>query len=286
MSKRGRVSQKEIDTVKKYAHKISMQQLAEKLGRSMELTQKIVEEYAPPSPEASALEADRIVIRQELRASEKWKVLNREFDETELKYFEEEYVAMMSQFKGDVLHTESSQIFDAIKLEILKTRNMIARKKALEEITIFEKTLDDFLARFENPRAMQETDKAEVLDLQTRINIAKQREQDKTHEWTKLQERVEKIRAALKANRDQRTKDIENRGTDFVSTIKFFQNRDVQERKSRELQLVRMAGQRELQALGESHQYEDGTWDSPILSADTLADDDGDGDASGDGDDK
>ncbi len=269
--KRGLMSKQEIEFIKSQMAHMSVDAIAEKLKRTPMTVQswveKIINEPTPPT----AAEQEKGSIKAELRGSQKWLRLKQEFSAEELKFFEEEYISIMRQFKGNVLHTEEAQIFDCVKLEILKSRNMVARRQAREEIDEMEMKQIEFLAGFlDGKLGMSEKDKTEAFDLENRIQVAKSREEAKTHEWDKLQQRVEKIRSALMSNRDQRIKEIEDKSDNLLGVIRQLQNRDVQERKSRELQLGRMAGVKEHERLGESIQYDDGTWDSPILSVDTF----------------
>lgn len=246
---------------------MSIEEMSAALHRTVPTIAKLLHDVIEANPD----DRERMEISRDLRSSQKWQVLKQEFTDEELKFFEEEYTGMMSQFKGGVLHTEVSQVFDAIRLEILKNRNMAARKKALQDIEYLQDMYDKFMSGFDSPRDLDEDQRAQVFDLQSQINIAKSREQEKTKEWTDLQQRVEKIRVALKASRDQRVQDIESKGVDFLDVIRKLQNRDQQEKASRDLQLGRMAAKKELEALGQPHRYEDGMIDLPILSADSVA---------------
>jgi hypothetical protein len=117
---------------------------------------------------------------------------------------------------------------------------------------------------------MGDADKAFALSLETQLQVARKQEQDRTNEYVKLQERLDKLMESLKATRDQRVKQIESSKVSFVEVIKVLNRRDVQEREGRQNELLRMASEVEYERLGRPHRYEDNQEDSPILSADTV----------------
>jgi len=258
--------------------------IAKRINRSVTPVQKFIDLQIKPMPPASPEEqekVEKIVIRQELRATKEWTVLEKELVDDELEFFEEKYIKLMSQLR-DVLASEETQIFQAIKFEILMSRNMKERKKCREDITRLERMQEAFLRKFNgNPSLMADTDQAHALNLETQLNVSRNAEQNRTNEYARLQERHEKLMQSLKSTRDQRIKEIEKAGTDLLSVIKKLQRRDVQEREGRQMELLKLAGDKAHRDLGELTEYEDGSVDAPILSADTLgyADEEKDADA-------
>jgi hypothetical protein len=273
VAKRGQLSQQERAYITKHAYKKTPAEIGAKLDRTPETIQRFINDHVRP-PEghnADPEEVERIVIRQDLRAGEKWKRLQEELTAKEIVFFEEMYVELMGQFKNDVLPTEEGQIFNAIRFEILKSRNLVARRRALDDIERLEKTQTDFLATFGGDiNQMGDADKAFALSLETQLQVARKQEQDRTNEYVKLQERLDKLMESLKATRDQRVKQIESSKVSFVEVIKVLNRRDVQEREGRQNELLRMASEVEYERLGRPHRYEDNQEDSPILSADTV----------------
>jgi hypothetical protein len=273
MSKRGRLSREERDFIHAQTDKLTPEDIADRLDRTVETVTEFIKLNVRPvkAKPSEAEETTRIVIRQELRSSEAWKNLKGEFDTDELRYFEEGYVKLMSQFKGDVLPSEETQIFQAIKFEILMSRNLKERRKAREDIGRLERMQDDFLAQFEgDPSGMTDAQKAFALDLETQLNSARQAEQSRTTEYVKLQERHEALMKSLKAVRDQRIKQIENSKVSFLGVVKMLMEKDVQHREGRQMELMKRAGRQALTDLGRPVRYDDGNEDSPILSSDTV----------------
>ena len=225
----------------------------------------------PDIPLSKDDDPERFQIKKELRQSESWRVLKQEFSDEELRFFEEGYVKLMRQFRADVLATEETQIFMAIKLELLMSRNLQQRKKALEDIVRLEDMQRDHLGAFGGDvHQMSDQDKAFSLNLENQLLQAKQAEQSRTTEYGKLQERHDALMKGLKATRDQRIKQIEQSKTSFLGVIRMLQDRDRQEAEGREIELTRMAADKEYVRLGRPIRYDDGNYDSPILSADTV----------------
>lgn len=220
---------------------------------------------APP-PEG----ADAMATRAALRASEKWRRLKQEFAADELDYFEEEYVKLRKQFRDDVMPSEETQIFDAIKYDILKSRNLVERKKAREEIARLELQMYNYSARFPTPGAMTTLEREFLRKLREELNEARAIEQSRTQEFVRLQERQDALMRALKSTRDQRIKDVETSRDTLLGLFRRLQNEEFRSAEGREAGLMRAAAEKAYRELGALRQYEDQAWDRPILSADTV----------------
>jgi hypothetical protein len=270
--KRGRLSKAEQDLILRWSDTMKPDDIAVKLKRTVECVTEFLRLHAPETMrEIDESEAKKLVIRQELRLSEAWKMLRNEFSNEEIKYFEETYVKLMSQFKDDVLPSEETQLFQAIKYELLMARNLKERRRARDEIDRLERVLRDHLEQFaEDHNAMDESDREYATNLENQLNAYRSAEQSRTNEYVKLQERHESLMKSLKAIRDQRIKEIEGSKTNLISIIKMLQQRDAKAREGREMELMRLAGQKAHENFGKPFKYEDNSEDLPILSADTL----------------
>lgn len=271
--KRGRLSQKELAYITKHASSMTYEQIALKLNRTVEVIREAAKLNAPPEAVAKndGIEEEKVAIRQELRNSESWKRLKDELTTEELVLFEEEYVKLMSQFKGDVLATEEIQIIQAIKFDILMSRNLKARQRALKDISRLEGIQEDLLRKFNGDiSSLGDEDKNFIITLETQLQSAKAAEQDRTSEYVKLQDRHESLMKTLKATRDQRIKQIESSKVSFLGFLKMLSERDKQESEGRQLELMKLASETELKRLGRPHKFADGNEDSPILCADTV----------------
>lgn len=268
--KRGAISTPEIQFLRDHSMTKSVEQMAKELNRSEDFIKKHLELYCAPTPDMPAEDIERINITQDLMSTEAWESLKLELTADEMKLFKEHYIGMMSQFKGDVLYTEQNQVFDAIKLEVLKRRNMIRRKEAAETIARMSRLQAEFIDKLGPPETWNQDQRTQIMTQESQIQNSKKIELDQTTEFTKIQKDVEAIRKSLNAQRDQRKKDVEDRGKDFIGTIKWLMDKDVQVKEGRMAELHKLAGIQEYDRLGQPHTYEDGQVDLPILSADTM----------------
>jgi len=274
--KRGRASNFETQFILKHCISMPAQKIAEKLGRSLKFVLDFIEKNHVPlhqqKPDSKETErVEKVLIRQELKNSEKWKRLHKELTPDEIRFFEEEYIKVYTQFNSDVVPTEESQIFDSIQLQILKSRNMIERRKAREKTASLEKSLIDFVAaRGRDMTTWDAGDRAFFLDIQKKIEDFSSVERSYSIEYAKLQERFDKIIGDLKATRNQRFRDIEEKSASYLGLIKALQQQELAMLESRQAGLMRVAAQREKARLSKPHTYADGVVDHPILNADTI----------------
>jgi hypothetical protein len=275
MPKRGRLGHDEMNYIRANAHTKSPEDIGAVLDRTAEVVSRFIRDHVSPPKSvtaAQAAEAEKVTIRQELRNSEAWKALTEEFFKEELKFFEETYVRLMGQMgREGVLASEETQVFHAVKYEVLMSRNLRQRKVALSDISRLEDIQRDFMSKFTSVSDMRDRDREYALNLESQVNAARSSEKALTTEYAKLQERHADLFKLLKTTRDQRVKQIETEGKNgFLYVIKELARRDEQERTGRQIELVKMAGQREYERLGQLTAYDDGSADNPILSADTV----------------
>mgnify|MGYP006286210279 CR=1 FL=1 len=203
--------------------------------------------------------------RKSLRNSKAWKQLKDEFDVDELEYFEEQYTKYIEQFREDVLVTEETQIFLVIKFEIMMHRNAKAKRNASKDIARLSKLQSDFLARFTSPSEMSDEDRTFLLNVETQIQAAKASEQARSTEYIKLEEKHQALLKDLKATRDQRVTRIESSKETYLAIIKKLAEAEEREITGREMELMKMATDREYKRLTALHTFEDGSQDSPVL---------------------
>jgi len=274
--KRGRLGNDEMAYIKANAYAKPLEEIVAALNRSPDVVTKYIKDHVPPPKavtKAQVEDAERVTIRQELRTSEAWKALKDEFFPEELKFFEEVYLKMMAQMSRDqVLSTEETQVFQAVKYEVLMSRNLRQRKVALLDIGRLEDMQRAFLDQFGgDPRRMNDAQRDTTIQMESQLNIARSAEKNLTGEYAKLQERHADLLKNLKTTRDQRVKLIEGENKlGFLSVIKELQRRDQQELQGRQMELVKLAGRAEYKRLGTPVVYENGDTDNPILSADTV----------------
>lgn len=276
----GRPSKEDIAAILALAGKVPVAEIARQLGRREDTVKSILREHggatlpAQSQPavasQPEATQTPRQAIRQELRASEAWRAANAEFSPAEVRSFEETYLSLMEQFSKDgVLASERIQVIEVCRVEILKSRNLVWRRREMERLENIERECEALLAG-RHPRELAPEETKEFSSLNKAAAAIRSLDRDCTQEYAVLQQRQEAILKTLKSTRDQRVHEIESGRQTFVGLIKQLQQREIQERESRQAELMRMAAEKELRRLGSEHVYEDGSVDRPILSAETV----------------
>ena len=273
MAKKGRMNEDEHAFIAANAAHMSIESIASKLDRTPETVAHFIRIKGVSTTPSETLRKEQEIseIRDELKSSERWGRLRQELARDELKFFEEEYVKLYAQFRNDVTASETSQIFDAIKLDILKSRNLVERKKVREYIGQLEKRQLVFVeTNGPNPADWNEKDRDYLNTLEATIKEQKAEELSKYKEYDSLQGQHNALIRTLKGTRDQRFKDVENSKESFLGLLKRLQQKEIAELEGRETGLMQMAADKEYSRLGQLHQYEDGQLDRPILSHETV----------------
>lgn len=215
--------------------------------------------------------SEKVEIKESLRASPIWKRLKQKFTEEEVVLFEDKYISFMVQFKEDVSATEENQIHKLISYDILMDRNMIRRRKILEDITILEIEIKRILSTV-NGKILDLDEDARnlVVSLQQQVSMNQDQERSMSKEFTDLEAHHQKIMQDLKGTRKDRIKQIENSNVSFIGLMKRLQEEEARNHEGLNHALMEKATQQEYVRLATPHKYIDGNEDQPLLSADTI----------------
>lgn len=264
----------EKDFARDNASKMAAEEIAKHLGRSP----SAVRAFLSREGKDPAMPPEAVSIKEALRASLAWKKLKDEFTTDELAYFEEEYVALLRQFKDDVLKTEEQQIRKAITLDIFMRRVGSAKLRLIEDIT----RLDDWQRRAHREYKEQKAELTEdqraakeefLLNLETQLSSLRAAEAAKTREYNELDNRHQKLMEALKATRDQRFAKVESSRETWLGVLTELADEERRGAVSLQMRLMEEATAREQKRLGRHHVYGDGQADRPLLSEETVKDD-------------
>lgn len=266
--KAGRLKKEEENYIVAHAGKLVPQEIADNLGRSIRQILNVLSRIDARQTKVPKPKTTEILVG--LKDSAIWKTLKEEFDPTELTYFEEQYVQLMNQFKQEeVLYTEENQIFQLIKIDIMKHRNAIRQKECGRKIDQMEKLESRIIAS----EGYQKFDKKTMGEIElVKQQLANFYAQQKgfSDEYIKLEEKHQKLMSSLKGTRDQRVDQIQSGKVDFLSVIRDLGNEKKLIQEEKNIQLMRNAVENERVRLSEFYQFGDGEFSQPLLNADTV----------------
>lgn len=207
----------------------------------------------------------------QLKQTSTWKQLQAEFSKEELSYFLDKYVIMMEQFKDDVFATELTQIIQMIKFEILMNRNLRDRQKnrqAIENMETLESQLMDEVGG--DLTQFSPEQQTRFLEIQKACGMMRAGEKASTTEFNDLHKEHSSLMKLLKGTREQRMKNSIDVTTTFFDFVKSLLNKDKQEKEARQVELFKVAAEKEYEKLTSPHTYLNGEADLPILSAASM----------------
>jgi hypothetical protein len=270
MPKRGRPSATEIKTIRDNARKKTPAEIAIMLDRTEDFIISVMKE------EENYEEAQEIIA--DFRNRPEYNQIKRQFAEDEMAIFEHKYVELTLQFKNDIKPSERSQIVLAVTYELLISKTLIQRKQMEDSIIAWQLEIeevrnDDSLdeEKVKKPRI------AKLHELITNTRAALTRVVANVNDYMdKWQKQIRDI----KGTRDQIRKNEEGAKKEVVELLRAFDNESFRKHEGEEMELMRMAGERELKRLAKPHKYMDGLVDQPILCSKTiqmLEEEEGDG---------
>jgi hypothetical protein len=229
--------------------------LAKALGRDEET----VRQYVGLGDEPSATEGAR------------WDVIRKTFGPDEQKFFRQEFGRFREQLDGDILPTEEAQLIQALTLWILMNRVMVKQKGLeddIERVGKYRRKLEEEILH--DDRKVSEEEKKLLDEYRADVKGWKQEINTLAGQMTEYSKERNNILRSLKANRDQRIRDVESGTETFVSLVKQMGRKDRREQANREMELLRLAVEREKERLMEPRVYPDGNEDHPLLCVETL----------------
>ena len=268
--KLGVTSKEEKQYIRENCETKTVAEIAAFLNRSPTMVAKFLrtEQLAGNKLDAEEIRYNELVAKLHNRPY--WTEVERqlEADEGEITYFEHFWVDLMTQFREDVLVTEEAEIKTWIILDILMNRSMRSRKK---QITM-EKEIEQLIKKEERqPDGIRDNDL--ISRLSEQLSYIRNGLQAYSSEFDKLSTRVQQTSKTLKATREQRLKRVEDGNKSWVDLIRAFEDESFREKEGREAELVRIAAKKEYERLSQYHQYDDGVVDQPILTADSIIED-------------
>ena len=249
---------------------MTIEEIADRWNRSPVGIRKFLDDEGYVDEDLPVMDDDAHAISLALRKKPYYRNLQAQFDKYELELFEHLWVKMMmEQFRHDLLPAEELQVKQLLTLEILVNRSLEERQRQVKEISQLQKQIDKEYAISPDNR-----DSVKIDSLEARLAFARGSVSNHTTEHTKLLDKVEKIQKDLKATRDQRVRRIEDSKTTFSGLIRALDDEQYRNRMGHEAELMNIAKDKQLDALGEWHEYGTDTdyaeIDIPILNAETV----------------
>jgi membrane-associated HD superfamily phosphohydrolase len=258
--KEQRLSEEDKSFIENNYKILSVSAIASKLKKQRAAIDGYLRDYLKDS-----LDVDVVALQNKLRSKPEWDQIQKEFVEDELEYFEYAYAKLVNQFKGDVLPTEETQIFNLIRVEILMNRNLKDRRRAIEDIERLTKIQDEIYDMGTDISKDQQNMLNGIVD---KVKNARLAAENKTAEYLKFLDKHNALVDKLKASREQRINIVEGSKESFINLLKKLQDEEYRSRQGRQAQLMKMAMGKEQDKLMDHHQYRDGQFDKPLLTAD------------------
>lgn len=206
-------------------------------------------------------EAEDLLIA--LRSKLYYPSLKDQFTDKEVDYFEQYWITLMQQFRGDVLPSEEMHIKQLLTVEILMMRNMSERKGHIQEAERIQKKLD-----IEYKEVIVDDSLIDTLTQQ--LNYVRSSASSYTSEYDKLSNQHKALTKDLKANRDARIKRIEDSKGSWAQMLRALDDEEYRSRIGDEIEVMKIAKDNVKEQLSEWHTYIDGNLDQPFLTADTV----------------
>ncbi len=267
--KAGRLHADELKYIYDHVGDSTADEIAAYLNRKPELIRKYITQKLIPLPAKNQGEAASIVLRD----SVDWLNLKQQFTSEELQRFEYKYTKLMQQLGEDVVASEEMEVINLIKIDLLKDRSLVERKRAVDDCLKWQFQIDDIRKNYMDIGSAPAEIQNLYQNLQKFISGATAAQKSITKEYNELDERYTVKLHQLKVTRDQRFKTVENSKETFFGFLNQLRDRGTKDRLGREAEIMRAGRDKAYDMLGASHKYLDGSVDQPILSSETLGDD-------------
>ena len=109
--KRGKLSKDEMNFIKQNCFELSLEEIANNLNRTVKPIQKFIDKENLKMRDMT--DAEHLLVG--LRARYYYKELKKQFQDSELIFFEHQWIDYFRQFSEDVTHTEEMEILEVIR---------------------------------------------------------------------------------------------------------------------------------------------------------------------------
>lgn len=270
--RKGAISEKEKQFISRNKGVMTDAQMGEELNRSEEFVRKyrvlLAKKISGNAPKITNIQDARLDVREKIKNSHVWITLKKELNEDELKMFIEKYVDFIAQFQGNILPTEESQLHQAIKFEVLISRELQARKAIEDKIKSLEKELADM----PSPINRDQTDMDRAASIENMLQSYRASSINSYNAVYKFEERKEKLLDSLKATRDKRINKIDKVDISWLDVVKSLELEETRDIIGMQLNIGKNTYNKERDRLASPHKFTNDTVDLPLLNAETYSD--------------
>lgn len=263
--KRGRLGDKEKAYIEEHCGDMSDERIAAILNRHTNTVAEYRKQVLAKGENVDIKAITDKRLEKILKTKPYWKNLKEQFSENELDLFIFHWCEIIQQFNEDVTATEELQTLELIRLGILvhravKEKNVyIKQKERLEDAIDKQYKLD-----------ADERDKDLLINMERNLGLIVTSQQIISKEYTDLQDKQQKLFKDLKATRLDRIKiNIDSKST-WNSLMLALQEEDNRTREGKEMAIMKGALDMETKRLSEYHQYMDQGVDRPLLTPETV----------------
>lgn len=263
--KRGKLSTEEEEFIRAQANNNSIANIAIHLNRTEDTIKDFCRRNHLTYSGMSENSFDDTVLRQKLAERPYWAEIQNQFTDEELEYFVVTWMRLMKQFQENILYTEELQAKQWITLEIICNRVLSDRRKAIEQVDRLQALLD---VEYDAPEEVR--DNARITALETELSMIRNSLGSYTTEHSKILDRIKDIQRDLKMARADRIKKVEDSKSSWAGLMKALQEEEIRSQVGVDLTIMSMARENAKKEFSKFHQYEDGQWDQPLLTAETA----------------
>lgn len=254
--KNGPITQEEKDFIRLNMQVMSAKDIADELGRNPNTILSFMNSIDGNTGEKGSI--------LNLKKREDWAMIKSQFSEDEIVLFEYHWAKICEQFREEIRYTESLQLLNAIKHEILGNRALTDQRKLTIQIGETEKKLDK-----ERDKPTQDVQRIESLErLLGSLSAALEMN---NKEYRECNKKLSEALTALKGSREQRLARVEDSKKSFnVWMARLISDKDLQKDLGQYAEKHKLAAELERQRLGRPFKFADGKIDRPLLNEDTL----------------
>ena len=259
--KRGKLSKDEMNFIRQNCFNLSLEEISNTLNRTTKPVQKFIDKENLKM--RNMTDAEHLLVG--LRDRYYYKELKKQFKDSELIFFEHQWIDYFKQFSEDVTHTEEMEILEVIRTEVLINRGMEDRQEVVMNVERLNKLIED---EMEKPAITRDTQAIASFQQQLGAAIASKSAYINEHE--KLLTKKERLLKDLKGTREQRKRNADDAKTNFSAWLRQLDDKELRKEEGFDMEVQRVSADKALERLSEYHEYEDGIVDQPILNSDTL----------------